>query len=594
MSYFDIPSTYKTEGSVIFPTSHQEYKQRQKVDYGNFNSLEYRGSQSNPQKPNQYFSSWGSAKNNVVQFNPSIVNDGMVMYYSKNNYMNSKDRDVSPHRSEGLRSINNNYSKTSLAADNKHSQTLISDSGRRIAIPLESPKINSRSKVSAFPYLDSNFTSTPDYTDTDTKHSQKTVSEYFKNHNQFQTEEFITPGTKIIKLESGRTITFDIKPEMKEIARCPRPETNNLEITPNKYGYNVNEYSVGKFMSDKRPMSEGLKDFESKNQFPLSGLSGANVPDGMYNKTAYSIQQALNKNIRGYDKEQSLEDPKLLIPTNEIETKIKNVPTSIANYSVPFVNQNVNQNQFINQNQNVNQNQHSLPQYQNQFINQNQHSLPQYQNQFINQHSLAQNQQKYTNPKDIEKFTLNKPDMADELYKQILRTSAKTVCDFLLNFKPYRPWMKHWKILEDNLKKTNLNISKLPTTDKEIAYTLDKGEVIKFRWEDEKRFIPKDVYMYVLLHELTHESFPPSFQGHGDPFPQMLCLLCVAATEIGILDIQNIPKNIYMSNGRPITSRESIKTEIMFGIEMLIEANKNDEQIVEYYNAKIEFVNKYS
>ena len=100
--------------------------------------------------------------------------------------------------------------------------------------------------------------------------------------------------------------------------------------------------------------------------------------------------------------------------------------------------------------------------------------------------------------------------------------------------------------------------------------------------------------MYVLLHELTHESFPPTFQGHGDPFPQMLCLLCVAATEIGILDIQNIPKNIFMSNGRPITSRESIKTEIMFGIDMLIEANKNDEKIVEYYNAKRQFVNKYS
>ena len=84
---------------------------------------------------------------------------------------------------------------------------------------------------------------------------------------------------------------------------------------------------------------------------------------------------------------------------------------------------------------------------------------------------------------------------------------------------------------------TNLNISKLPTTDKEIAYTLDKGEVIKFRWEDSSRYIPIDVYMYVLLHELTHESFPPSFQGHGDPFPQMLCLLCVAATELKILDI---------------------------------------------------------
>ena len=184
--------------------------------------------------------------------------------------------------------------------------------------------------------------------------------------------------------------------------------------------------------------------------------------------------------------------------------------------------------------------------------------------------------------------------MADELYKQMLKTNAKSVCDWLLSFRPYKPWIKHWKILEENLKKTKLNVSKLSTNDNEIAYTLNKGEVIKFRWQDKKRFIPKDVFMYVLLHELTHESFPPSFQGHDEPFPQMLCLLCVAATEIGILNIENIPKDIFMSNDRPITSRDSIRTEILFGIDMLIEANKNDPKIVEYYNVKREFIKKYS
>lgn len=587
MSYFDTPSTYKTEGSVIYPSSHQEYKQKQKSDYGHFDSMEYSSNPSKAQyKPNPYFSSWGSAKNNVTQFNPSIVNDGMVMYYSKNNYHTkdsvsltsmATDSKYAPSSQPILGSKLNDVSTAFGVSDSRsqYNSTYYSDSGRRVEMIPETlnkqPTAN-RSKVSAFPYLDANYFATaPDFTDTDTKHSQQTMSEYFNYHNQFQTQDFTTPGTKTVKLESGRVITFEVKPEMKDIARCPRPQENNLEITPTKYAYNVDEYSAGK-MSKSVDSGNTVKGMElGSENYPLAGLSGATIPDGMYN----TVQKQLSQKLRGYDKEQSISDPKLLVPTNPIETKQKNVPTSIANYMTDYARPISENSKIQNEQFNIKQSIESQ-------------TTP-------NIFKISSQSPASQSTKSISKEQFfNKPDMADVLYKQVLRTRAKSVCDFLLNFEPYKPWMNHWKILESNLKKTNLNITKLPTTDKEIAYTLDKGEIIKFRWEDEKRFIPIDVYMYVLLHELTHESFPPSFQGHGDPFPQMLCLLCVAATEVGILDIQNIPKNIYMSNGRPITSRESIKTEIMFGIDMLIEANKNNEQIVEYYNAKREFVNKYS
>ena len=557
MAYFNTPATYKTEGSVIYPTSHQEYKQKQKSTYGRFDSMEYSSgleySNTIPEnsisfssntsslpkgqyKPNSYLSSWGSAQNNVIQFNPSIVNDGMVMYYSKNNYRQPYNAESRSYNSTSM-THDGKYSDKSkrIANMEANSRAYITDSGRRIEMIPET--LNSiivstnKSRTSAFPHLDGNYFATaPDFTDIDSKHSQKTASEYFNKHNQFQTHDFTSPGTKTIKLESGRVITFDVKPDMKEISRCPRPEDNNLEITPNKHAYNV----------------------DSEYPFPLSGLSGANIPDNMYLRstpaTSYEIQQQLKSDIP--QKEQSLQLPKSLVPTNEIETVRKNVPSSIAHYMAGY-------------------------------------------SQGLHSESFNPDSKLHSQNVKSEQF-FEKTDMADELYKQVLRTRAISVCYFLLNFKAYKPWMKHWKILDDNLKKTNLNISKLPINDKEIAFTLDKGEVIKFRWEDEKRFIPIDVYMYVLLHELTHESFPPSFQGHGDPFPQMLCLLCVAATEVGILDIQNIPKNIFMSNGRPITSRESIKTEIMFGIDMLMEANKNDPEIIEYYNAKREYVNKYS
>lgn len=194
--------------------------------------------------------------------------------------------------------------------------------------------------------------------------------------------------------------------------------------------------------------------------------------------------------------------------------------------------------------------------------------------------------------KESFSFGSKSDDVGDILYGQMFKTYSKAISDWLLSFKPYVKWMDNWKILKRNLEKTDLNITNLPSDDKEIAYTLNKGEVIKFRWKDNKSFISKNIFIYVLLHELTHEVFPPSFQGHDDPFPQMLCLLCVAATELDLIQVDKIPNDVYMSNGRPITSKNSIIDEICYGCDMLIEANKHIPKYVEYYKNKKIMINK--
>ena len=180
----------------------------------------------------------------------------------------------------------------------------------------------------------------------------------------------------------------------------------------------------------------------------------------------------------------------------------------------------------------------------------------------------------------------------DHTYRELLRSSSYALLNFLLNHEAYKPWMKHWNILRDNMEKTNLNVEKLTTDDDEIAYTLDKGEVIRFRWKDEHGYLNKNVFMYVLLHELTHESFPQSFQGHGEPFPQMLCLMCVAAVELGILDVSKVPSKTVMSNGKPITSKDSIKQEVLFGIEMLKKGNSTNNDMIKYYNGWKEYIER--
>lgn len=164
------------------------------------------------------------------------------------------------------------------------------------------------------------------------------------------------------------------------------------------------------------------------------------------------------------------------------------------------------------------------------------------------------------------------PD-TDTLYQSMLRSYSVAICDYLNRNPKYKYWYKNWQILERNLKKNDIKMDRLSDDDKDIAYTENKGELLKFRWRDKLHYLPRSVFCYVLLHELTHQVFPPTFIGHRSPFPEMLCLLCVAGYELRLFDLKNIPIQMVKSNNQPITSRSSIAEEILYGIEMLREKN---------------------
>ena len=180
-----------------------------------------------------------------------------------------------------------------------------------------------------------------------------------------------------------------------------------------------------------------------------------------------------------------------------------------------------------------------------------------------------------------EAFRKKSLNDSDELYKELLRSYAVALCHYLNNSKKYSKWSYNWKILDNNLKKTNLSVKRLDSSDKDVAYTQNKGDIIKFRWRDNDSYIPRSVFAYVLMHELTHQVFPMTFQGHGDPFPDMLSIVCVAGYELRIFDLKNVPKKTVYSNGQEITSRSSLTAELMNGIKLLREANPNSS---DYYD----------
>lgn len=180
-----------------------------------------------------------------------------------------------------------------------------------------------------------------------------------------------------------------------------------------------------------------------------------------------------------------------------------------------------------------------------------------------------------------ENFNHNSLKDTDELYKEMFRSYAKCISFYLRNNSKYSYWNEYWKRLEENLNKNNLNLERLNEKNIDIAYTENKGEVMKFRWRDSKKYISKHVFVYVLLHELAHETFPSYFIGHKDPFPDMLCILTVAALELQLFDLSKIPNFMVTTNDQPITSKQTLKQELLRGIELLNEQNKDSSS---YYS----------
>lgn len=191
----------------------------------------------------------------------------------------------------------------------------------------------------------------------------------------------------------------------------------------------------------------------------------------------------------------------------------------------------------------------------------------------------------FSSNSSTENFVVKSSDntLFDNLYKEMIRSYTKAVSFYVLNNHMYNHWINNWKILKDNIDKKDLRVERLSSNDKDVAYTQNKGELLCFRWKDKQGYVMKDVFVYVVLHELAHQCFPKTFIGHDNPFPEMLAILCVAGFELQLFDLTKIPKEMVNSNGQPITSRTSLRDEILYGIELLKKYN-SDVKSQDYYN----------
>ena len=175
-----------------------------------------------------------------------------------------------------------------------------------------------------------------------------------------------------------------------------------------------------------------------------------------------------------------------------------------------------------------------------------------------------------------------------DTYLEALRARAISVCFYLKSHPAYRKYRENWEFLHQNLNKTHLLFEKLNESDGDIAYVIDKGEQIKFRIRDEKRFIPINIYQYVLYHEMSHMS-TRELQ-HTPKFFELLSIIVVAGFELGYIDLRRVQSKFFLTNGKPILCKASLKDEIVKGCKHLTDANPNLRQ---YYSDLKSFASKF-
>jgi hypothetical protein len=176
-----------------------------------------------------------------------------------------------------------------------------------------------------------------------------------------------------------------------------------------------------------------------------------------------------------------------------------------------------------------------------------------------------------------ERFESSNEDF-DYMCLNALKSRAVALTSYLLSSRFYRNWIKNWTFMEKNLKKIDYDFKRLNETDKDVAYVINKGESIRFKIRDLKRYVPINTYQYVLYHEMAHLA---NYElGHGEKFKELLNLICVAAFEMGLFRLDLIHDD-YLCGETEILSKSTLEAHILNGVAVLEQVNP--PSMKEYY-----------
>ena len=164
----------------------------------------------------------------------------------------------------------------------------------------------------------------------------------------------------------------------------------------------------------------------------------------------------------------------------------------------------------------------------------------------------------------------------DDMYRHILEARASAIIMYLTKDPSFAPWSAEWEFLKRNISKCNMDFNQLADDHEDVAYSLDKGKELSFRFRDKDKYMPLSIESYVLAHEMAHVANKEV--GHGEKFQELMHLIEVAAYMLQFIDLSKYPDSTVHSNGQEILSRRSIKHELCDGIDNLINHSRDPEQ----------------
>ena len=184
-----------------------------------------------------------------------------------------------------------------------------------------------------------------------------------------------------------------------------------------------------------------------------------------------------------------------------------------------------------------------------------------------------------------EAYTANFANTADDIYLLNIRSNIESILRVLENVECFQDYKSYWKDLRNGLIANRWNINILPINDKDIAYSLNKGQELNFKTKDSNEYLPMKIMIYVLCHELAHVACVNE-KDHTETFSFIMWLIECAAFMAGLLKPNSIPTHRIKFSNQSIVDRATVKDELTIGFMYLRKSNKN----IDYIDAVLKYL----
>lgn len=182
-----------------------------------------------------------------------------------------------------------------------------------------------------------------------------------------------------------------------------------------------------------------------------------------------------------------------------------------------------------------------------------------------------------------ESFTSSFTSSADNAYRLNINSNIHAILNIINGMECFNLYRLYWRDLKRNLDAHHWNINILDSLDDDIAYSLNKGEELNFKTNDNSSYLPYKIMIYVICHELAHVACNKEV-GHTETFIKIMHIIEVAAFIAGLLRPKDFPIVPIRFSNQSVVSKDIVKFEIEDGVLLLMESNRDIDYLSSILN----------